>query len=400
MPYKFGYSVYDPQSYNDYGHRESSDGDLVQGEYRVALPDGRTQIVTYYVQGDSGFQAKVRYEETASLPPPPPPHKSPYPEPDYEDRKPVYGPSEPVNLPYRPIRKTTDISEPLYKPPTKDDYDPVSLYKPPRKDNYDPEPLYKPPRRPYIPEPSEPKTFYDFEPSYYDEPRLPSFALPQQQKLAYVTKKRASVPRKRVYVTKKRASVVPKEPKYAPKPVYKPRRPVEYQGLETKPFVYLSHPNYDDRPAGVATAPAIRKPKRAPPPDLPYLDDGYSPELFQGDYGQKMKTDTPHDGVEAKLYTNLRYSDEYSEEVAPAPARPAPVSVKNEQFSEKRTRSRLVKIARHRVQKNQQDDGEFAPRVRASKKYSSNKRVSQNRPASFHSSTKIGSARNYDYTKV
>jgi hypothetical protein len=42
--YEFGYSVKDAQSGNDYDRHESSDGNVVRGEYRVQLPDGRTQI--------------------------------------------------------------------------------------------------------------------------------------------------------------------------------------------------------------------------------------------------------------------------------------------------------------------------------------------------------------------
>lgn len=41
----------------------------MQGEYRVLLPDGRTQIVRYSVNGESGYVAEVTYEGTASVPP-------------------------------------------------------------------------------------------------------------------------------------------------------------------------------------------------------------------------------------------------------------------------------------------------------------------------------------------
>ena len=45
-PYSFAYEVIDPAGGNAYGHRETSDGVTVEGEYRVVLPDTRTQIVT------------------------------------------------------------------------------------------------------------------------------------------------------------------------------------------------------------------------------------------------------------------------------------------------------------------------------------------------------------------
>ncbi|XP_046974469.1 pro-resilin-like [Vanessa cardui] len=68
--YEFGYSVKDAKSGNDYDRREMSDGNVVQGEYRVQLPDGRTQIVTYHADWQTGFHANVRYEGKASYPEP------------------------------------------------------------------------------------------------------------------------------------------------------------------------------------------------------------------------------------------------------------------------------------------------------------------------------------------
>merc|ERR1711997_1048277 len=63
-PYSYAYEVIDPAGGNAYGHRESSDGTVVEGEYRVVLPDTRTQIVTYSVSAATGYVAEVRYEGT------------------------------------------------------------------------------------------------------------------------------------------------------------------------------------------------------------------------------------------------------------------------------------------------------------------------------------------------
>ncbi|XP_966720.1 pro-resilin [Tribolium castaneum] len=66
--YEFGYQVKDEYSGNNYNRKEASDGNQVRGEYRVQLPDGRTQIVTYYADWQTGFHADVRYEGEAHYP--------------------------------------------------------------------------------------------------------------------------------------------------------------------------------------------------------------------------------------------------------------------------------------------------------------------------------------------
>lgn len=58
MPFDFAYSV--NEDGNDYSHNAISDGDVTRGEYRVALPDGRTQIVKYTADWKNGFNAEVR----------------------------------------------------------------------------------------------------------------------------------------------------------------------------------------------------------------------------------------------------------------------------------------------------------------------------------------------------
>ena len=64
QPYSFSYDVLDVLG-NDYGAAEESNGEQVQGQYSVLLPDGRLQTVSYSVQADSGFVADVRYEGEA-----------------------------------------------------------------------------------------------------------------------------------------------------------------------------------------------------------------------------------------------------------------------------------------------------------------------------------------------
>ncbi|XP_037086102.1 pro-resilin-like [Pollicipes pollicipes] len=69
MPYNFDWAVQEPDFGNDFNHQEQSDGVVTSGEYRVNLPDGRVQVVSYTVEGDSGYQATVTYEGEAQYPP-------------------------------------------------------------------------------------------------------------------------------------------------------------------------------------------------------------------------------------------------------------------------------------------------------------------------------------------
>ena len=67
MPFNFAWAVQDAPSANDYEQKASSDGETVTGSYRVALPDGRTQIVTYTADSN-GYVAQVTYEGEAKYP--------------------------------------------------------------------------------------------------------------------------------------------------------------------------------------------------------------------------------------------------------------------------------------------------------------------------------------------
>ncbi|XP_068217735.1 cuticle protein 19-like [Palaemon carinicauda] len=79
MPYEFAYAVKDDYTGNDFGHDEKSDGTLTSGSYRVVLPDGRTQIVTFNADHHNGYVADVAYEGEASYPAPAPPSYGPPP---------------------------------------------------------------------------------------------------------------------------------------------------------------------------------------------------------------------------------------------------------------------------------------------------------------------------------
>ena len=62
--YKFSYHVRDKLSGQDFGQEEERTGTNTGGEYRVSLPDGRQQIVTYTVADPlSGYIADVSYQE-------------------------------------------------------------------------------------------------------------------------------------------------------------------------------------------------------------------------------------------------------------------------------------------------------------------------------------------------
>merc|ERR1712038_1831370 len=65
MPYSYSWEVNDSQAGLEYGQSESSDGSVVSGEYRVLLPDGRTQVVRYSSDHVAGYVAEVTYEGEA-----------------------------------------------------------------------------------------------------------------------------------------------------------------------------------------------------------------------------------------------------------------------------------------------------------------------------------------------
>ncbi|KAK6632382.1 hypothetical protein RUM44_007424 [Polyplax serrata] len=60
--YAFTYTVKDHLSGDDFSHSQAHNGKATKGQYRVKLPDGRTQIVSYTAD-HKGYRADVQYED-------------------------------------------------------------------------------------------------------------------------------------------------------------------------------------------------------------------------------------------------------------------------------------------------------------------------------------------------
>ena len=68
-PFHYAYGVKDSYAGTDFDKKETQDKEgNVEGQYRVALPDGRTQTVTYHADHYNGFVSDVKYEGHAAYP--------------------------------------------------------------------------------------------------------------------------------------------------------------------------------------------------------------------------------------------------------------------------------------------------------------------------------------------
>merc|ERR1712141_141859 len=81
--YNYEYGVNDAGYGPVFSQKESRDNYNTAGEYRVNLPDGRVQVVSY-TAGPEGYVADVKYEGEATYPEAAPYKPAPHPAPAYK----------------------------------------------------------------------------------------------------------------------------------------------------------------------------------------------------------------------------------------------------------------------------------------------------------------------------
>lgn len=94
VAYQYGYNVQDAYYGTAFSKQEHRNGVVLEGEYKVALPDSTIQIVRYRADPVKGFVADVSYEGTPVYPEYKPNKKS-YAEPSYQ-AAPAYKAKAPV----------------------------------------------------------------------------------------------------------------------------------------------------------------------------------------------------------------------------------------------------------------------------------------------------------------
>ena len=162
--YSYKYAVKDDYSGVDIEAEEKREGAPTSGSYKVALPDGRTQLVSYSVAdahsgyvADVSYSGEAQYVDAPSYKPAPAPYK-----PTTTLYKPTQAPYKPITLAYKPTPVPV-----AYKPL-------VSTLKPAA---YKPNPTYAPVQASYRTSPSSyqpaSSTYKPVESSY--EPALTSY---------------------------------------------------------------------------------------------------------------------------------------------------------------------------------------------------------------------------------
>ena len=98
--YDYTYGVNDGYSGANFGASETRNGYATQGEYHVALPDGRLQTVTYTSDANTGYIADVKYSGEPVYAPAP--AYGPAPVRPYAPAPVVVPAPAPIIAPYRP----------------------------------------------------------------------------------------------------------------------------------------------------------------------------------------------------------------------------------------------------------------------------------------------------------
>merc|ERR1711913_7480 len=119
QPYKYEYGVQDDYTNAVFAKSESqNEVGTVTGSYKVNLPDGRIQTVTYTADEVGGFKAEVTYEGTPIYPPEPEEGYGVYTGPGALTRQPQYQP--------KPVYKRAPVPPQEYIP---QDYVPDQVYR-------------------------------------------------------------------------------------------------------------------------------------------------------------------------------------------------------------------------------------------------------------------------------
>merc|ERR1712117_410329 len=252
--YNYQFGVNDPEySGAVFSHQENREDYNTQGEYRVNLPDGRVQIVSY-TAGPEGYVADVRYEGEAAYP-----EAAPY--------KPAPAPYKPAPAPYvpapapvvkvapAPVVKVAPAPVVVKAAPV---YAPAPAY-------HKPDPVYHKPAPVYHSAPvyHKPAPVYHHAPAYHAAPvyhKAHSYA-PKKYGYSVVTTA-APAPAEEPEVKEAPVEVAAEEEPAAP--VAAPEEPV----AETKEAAPA--PSYD-APAATEAAPAEESRYRYYRPSLSYL---------------------------------------------------------------------------------------------------------------------------------
>merc|ERR1711887_219875 len=204
--YNYQYGVNDPEYSGAVLSQQEERADYdTNGEYRVNLPDGRVQIVTYSA-GPEGYVADVKYEGEAVYAEVKP--YKPAPAPSYKPAPAPYKPAPVVKIAPAPVAKVVPAPAP-YKPAPAP-YKPAPVV-------YKPAPVvYKPAPVPYKP---APVPVYHKPTGYHAAPLAPKYT-PKKYGYQVVTTP-APAPEVKAAVEEEAAPVVEEAAAPAPAPVEK-----------------------------------------------------------------------------------------------------------------------------------------------------------------------------------